>query len=142
MQDSIEDSLTYLVIVLGLQIDVSGMRVERFAALALGDVFAIVNLSPELLPKCERTDHANSNSFASSERSTTGARSLSWVAKILYSFNGCFLASMPDSFVSSREKTQIEAIRLFRVYTTTKNGGVQREVSKFSVPLARPVEFR
>jgi hypothetical protein len=28
-----------------------------------------------------------------------------------------------------REKTQIEAIRLFRVYTTSKNGGVQREVS-------------
>ncbi len=39
---------------------------------------------------------------------------------------------MPDSFVSSREKTQIEAIRLFRVYTSSKNTGDQREVSFFS----------
>ena len=30
-----------------------------------------------------------------------------------------FFASMPDSFISSREKTQIEAIRLFRVYATS-----------------------
>lgn len=40
-----------------------------------------------------------------------------------------FFASMPDSFVSSPEKTQIEAIRRFRVYTSSENGGDQREVS-------------
>ena len=32
---------------------------------------------------------------------------------IMYRFGGCFLTSMPDSFVLSREKTQIEAARLF-----------------------------
>ena len=39
----------------------------------------------------------------------------------------------------SREKTQIEAIRLFRVYASSKNGGDQREVSflqEFSLLLA------
>ncbi len=50
-----------------------------------------------------------------------------------YSFSGCFLASMPGSFVSSRQKTQIEAIRLFRVYTSSKKTGDQREVSVFFV---------
>jgi hypothetical protein len=42
------------------------------------------------------------------------------VTRIDYRFTGCFFASMPDSFVSSPEKTQIEAIRLFRVYTGLK----------------------
>ena len=41
-----------------------------------------------------------------------------------------FFRSMPGSFVSSRQKTQIEAIRLFRVYTSSENTGDQREVSK------------
>jgi hypothetical protein len=53
------------------------------------------------------------------------------VTRINYRFGGCFLESMPDSFVLSREKTQIEAIRLFRVYTDSKNMGDQREVSEF-----------
>ena len=49
--------------------------------------------------------------------STFWARSLSRVARFSYYCGGCFLASMPGSFVLSRQKTQIEAIRLFRVYT-------------------------
>ena len=42
------------------------------------------------------------------------------MTRIDYRFTGCFLASMPDSFVSSRENTPIEAIGLFRVYTSSK----------------------
>ena len=34
----------------------------------------------------------------------------------------------------NREKTQIKAIRLFRVYTSSENGGVQREASVFRIP--------
>ena len=40
---------------------------------------------------------------------------------------------MPDSFISSRQKTSIEPIWLLRVYTSSKNGGVQREVSQIEV---------
>jgi hypothetical protein len=114
-QDAIKDGLSHLVVVFGLGLDIVWMSAERFAARTLGDILAVVNLSPKLLLKCYRTNQANPNSFATSELSARWASSLSRVTRIDYRFGGCFLASMPDSFVSSPEKTQIEAIRLFRV---------------------------
>ena len=118
-EDAINDSLSNVAVVLGLQIDIAGVRVERLATQAFGDVLTVVNLSPQLLLKCDRTNEPNANSLASSESSTPWARSLSRMARISYRLAGCFLASMPDSLVLSRQKTQIEAIRLFRVHTSS-----------------------
>jgi hypothetical protein len=53
------------------------------------------------------------------------------VTRIDYRFTGCFFASMPDSFVSSPEKTQIEAIRLFRVYTGLKIPAISEKCQNF-----------
>jgi hypothetical protein len=130
--DAIKDGLANLVIVLGFGLDIFRRRMKRFATRAFGDIRAIVDFSPEFLLKCYRTNQANSNPLTSRELSTSRARSLSRMTGINDCFTRLFLASMPGSFVSSRQKTQIEAIRLFRAYTSSKNGGVRRGLSIFS----------
>ena len=118
-QDAIDDGLPHLVVVLGFGFDILRVSAKCFAALALGDVLAIVNLSPKWLPEHERANPPNSNPLSSSELAASWARSLSTVASFLYSLGGYLLASMPNSFVLSPQKTQIKAIRLFRVYASS-----------------------
>ena len=93
---------------------------KRLATLAFGNILAVVNLTPQHLLKRYRTDYANSNPLATPQFAARRTWSLSRTAGFLYRFGSCFFASMPDSFVLSRQKTQIEAIRLFRVYTNSK----------------------
>lgn len=69
-----------------------------------------------------------------SVRDAQACRSLD---KVLYSDSKNWLHSLRVFFsihawflFLSREKTQIEAIRLFRVYTSLKNTGDRREVSE------------
>ena len=130
-EDAINDSLTHLVVVLRLGLDILRVCAKRLAALALGGVLAIVYLSPKLLPECYRTNQPNSNPFASSQLAAPRARSLPRMARFYYSLGGCFLASMPDSFVSSRQKTLIKAIRLFRVHTNSKALAISEKSQKF-----------
>ena len=114
-QDAIQDGLSYWVVVLGLWLDILWVCAERFAAITFGGILAIVNISPQFLLKGYRANQPNSNPFATSKLPARRAKSLSRVTRIDYRFGGCFLPSMFDSFVSSRGKNQIEAIRLFRV---------------------------
>jgi len=51
-QNAIQDSLTNLIVVLGLEFDIWRVKAKRFAAIALGPVLAVANLSPEFLLKC------------------------------------------------------------------------------------------
>jgi hypothetical protein len=51
-QNAIQDSLTNLIVVLGLEFDIWRVKAKRFAAIALGSVLAVANLSPEFLLKC------------------------------------------------------------------------------------------
>ena len=118
-QNAIQNGLADMIIVSGLGRNIAGGRAERFAAVTLGRVLAIVNLSPEFLPIRDRANTSNPNPLATPELPTFGAVGLSRMARFSYRLSGCFLASMPDSFVLSRKKTQIEAIRRFCVYTNS-----------------------
>ena len=118
-QNAIQNGLADMIIVSGLGRNIAGGRVERFAAATLGRVLAIVNFSPEFLLISDRANTSNSNPLATPEPPTFWAVGLSRMARFSYRLSGCFFASMPDSFVLSREKTQIEAIRLFCVYTNS-----------------------
>ena len=89
-----------------------------------------MNLSPKWLPERERANPPISIPLSSSELAASWARSLSTVASFLYSLGGCFLASMPDSFVLNPQKTQIKAIRLFRVYASSNAQAITEKCRK------------
>jgi hypothetical protein len=121
-QDSINDSLSYFVVVLGLRFDIFWGRTERFGATTLCSVFAVVNLPPEFLLKCYRTNASDSNPLTKPEFPALRTRSLSRMTRFSCRFGGCFFASMPSSFFVSLEN-QNRATRLFCVYTDPKYGG-------------------
>ena len=121
-QDSINDSLSYFVVVLGLRFNIFWGRTERFAAKTLGSIFAVANLAPQFLLKCYLTNASDSNPLTPPEPRALRTRSLSRMTRFSYRFGGCFFASMPGSFFVSSEN-QIKAIRLFCVYTDPRYGG-------------------
>jgi len=96
-QDSINDSLPYFVVVLGLRFDIFWGRMERFAATTLGSIFAVANLPPQLLLKCYRTNASDSNPLTPPELPALRTRSRSRMTRFSYRFGGCFLASMPSA---------------------------------------------
>ena len=105
-QDAINDSLPYFVVVPGLRFNVFRGRAKCFAATTRGSILAVVNLPPEFLLKCYRTNASDSNPLTPPELSTFLARSLSRVTGFSYGFGGCFFASMPGSFVLCPQKTK------------------------------------
>ena len=104
-QDAVNDSLPYFVVVPSLRLDVFGGRAECLAARTLRSVLAIVDLPPEFLLKCYRPNPSNSSPLTPTKLSTFRARSLSRMARFSYCLGGCFLASMPGSFVLCPQKT-------------------------------------
>ena len=76
-QNTIDNSLPYFVVVRRLWLNIFRTRVEGFAALAFGDILAIVDLAPKLLLKCYRTHQSSSNPLPSAKLATSWTRSLS-----------------------------------------------------------------
>jgi hypothetical protein len=80
---------------------------------------------PEIRPrKSAVSPRSGREKFASGREgvaklATFWASSLSRTTTLGYSFRGCFLASMPDSFVRVLRKPKLKAIRHFRVYTNS-----------------------
>ena len=97
-QDSINDSLAYFVVVPGLRFDIFWGRTKRFVATTLGSIFAVVNLPPQFLLKCYRTNASDTNPLTPPEFPALRTRSLSRMTRFSYRFGGCFFTSMPGSF--------------------------------------------
>lgn len=115
-QNAIDDRLANFVVAQGFRFDIFRMRAERLATLAPGRIFAVADLSPKLLPKRNRPHTTNQDPLASAQFATRRTSRLPRTTQFQYRFDGCFLASMPDSFVLSPQKTQSKAITHLHVH--------------------------
>ena len=138
-QDAVNDCLSNLVVVARLGLDILRVRAEGLTTLAPGRIFAVMDLSPDLLLKCNRPHTTNQDPLAPIQSATRRTSSLSRTTRFPYCFAGCFLESMPDSFVLSPQKTQSKAIRHFHVHPNSNPVEISEKCQKsFPIFLRAP----